>query len=249
MNGFEALIFEKRDGIGCLTLNRPHVLNAIDLKLRDELWTAVEAVRDDPEIGVVVFKGAGQRAFSSGADLNDFGTAPSYVEARRARIERDLWRLLLTTEKPLIAAVHGYVLGAGLELSLCCDLRIAAADAKLGLPEVGLGYLPSAGGSQTLPRLIGVGRALAMILSGEPVGAKEALEYGLVQWVVPPGELVAAAEALARRLLSRPPTALRLAKAAVVQGLDVPLAEGLWLEAGLRSRLSYAQAGADRAAR
>jgi enoyl-CoA hydratase/carnithine racemase len=171
MSGFETVIYEKEDGVASVTLNRPRVLNAIDLTMRDELWTLFEAVRLDPDVGVVVFRGAGGRAFSSGADIRDFGSAPSYVEARRARQERDLWRLLLAIEKPLIASLHGHVVGAGLELSLCCDLRIAGESARLGLPELALGYLPAAGGSQTLPRMVGPGRALHMILSGEPVDA------------------------------------------------------------------------------
>jgi enoyl-CoA hydratase len=237
MSGFETVIYEKEDGVASVTLNRPRVLNAIDLTMRDELWTLFEAVRLDPDVGVVVFRGAGGRAFSSGADIRDFGSAPSYVEARRARQERDLWRLLLAIEKPLIASLHGHVVGAGLELSLCCDLRIAGESARLGLPELALGYLPAAGGSQTLPRMVGPGRALHMILSGEPVDAAAALAAGLVQWVVPDAELAAATAALARRVLARPARALRLAKEAVVGGLDLPLAAGLGLEARLRARL------------
>ncbi len=237
MSGFETVIYEKEDGVASVTLNRPRVLNAIDLTMRDELWTLFEAVRLDPDVGVVVFHGAGARAFSSGADIRDFGSAASYVEARRARQERDLWRLLLATEKPLIASLHGHVVGAGLELSLCCDLRIAGESARFGLPELALGYLPAAGGSQTLPRTIGPGRALHMILSGEPVDAAEALAAGLVQWVVPDAELTAATAALAGRVLARPARALRLVKKAVVDGLDLPLAAGLGLEARLRARL------------
>ncbi len=237
MSGFETVIYEKEDGVASVTLNRPRVLNAIDLTMRDELWTLFEAARLDPDVGVVVFHGAGAHAFSSGADIRDFGSAPSYVEARHARQERDLWRLLLVTEKPLIASLHGHVVGAGLELSLCCDLRIAGESARFGLPELALGYLPAAGGSQTLPRTIGPGRALHMILSGEPIDAAEALAAGLVQWVVPDAELTAATAALAGRVLARPARALRLVKKAVVDGLDLPLAAGLGLEARLRAGL------------
>jgi enoyl-CoA hydratase len=233
-DAFENLVLEKEDGIGWLTLNRPRVLNAVNLAMRDELWTAFESLRIDPDVGVIVLKGAGERAFSAGADISEFGTAPSFIEARRARRERDVWGLMLAIEKPIIAAIHGYALGAGCEMSLCCDLRIASEDAVIGLPEVGLGYLPSAGGTQTLPRAIGPGRALHMVLSGEPVRAPEALEAGLVQWVVPGEELHDKARDLASRILTQPASVIRLTKAAVRQGLDLPLDEGLRLEARLR---------------
>ncbi|MGD0765750.1 MAG: enoyl-CoA hydratase/isomerase family protein, partial [Dehalococcoidia bacterium] len=160
MSQFETVIYEKQGGIAWLTLNRPEVLNAVDTRMRDELWTVLEAVRDDPDAVVLIIKGAGEGGFCAGADLTEFGTAPSYVEARRARRERDLWQLMLDIEKPLVAAIHGYTLGAGCEMSMCCDLRIAAEDARLGLPEVGLGYIPSAGGTQLLPRTIAPGAAL-----------------------------------------------------------------------------------------
>ncbi|MCH6555211.1 MAG: enoyl-CoA hydratase/isomerase family protein [Chloroflexi bacterium] len=233
---FDTLLYDKQDGIAWITLNRPDVLNAINMRMRDELWDVVQAVRDDPEVLVVIFKGAGERAFSAGADISEFGTAPSYVESRRARRERDLWGLILSLEKPLIAAIHGYALGAGIELPMCCDLRIASEDARLGLPEVSLGYIPSAGGTQTLPRHIPPGVAMHMILTGDPIDAQAALRYGLVQRVVPRQRLYPEAEALARTLMSRGPLALRLAKRAVLEGLDLPLAEGLALERRLAAR-------------
>ncbi len=224
------LLFEKREGVAWLTLNRPRSLNAINMRMRDELWDAATAVRDDPDVRVAVFKGAGVRAFSAGADITEFGTAPSYVESRRARRQRDLWGLILSLDKPLIAAIHGYALGAGVELALCCDLRIASDDARLGLPEVGLGYIPSAGGTQTLPRHVPPGVAMQMALTGDPIDAATALRYGLVQRVVPRERLHEEAESLARMLSERGPLALRLAKRAVLEGLELPLAEGLALE-------------------
>ena len=233
---FDTLLYDKQDGIAWITLNRPQVLNAINMRMRDELWDVMHAVRDDPEVRVVIFKGAGERAFSAGADISEFGTAPSYVESRRARRERDLWGLILSLEKPLIAAIHGYALGAGIELPMCCDLRIASEDARLGLPEVSLGYIPSAGGTQTLPRHIPPGVAMHMILTGDPIDAQAALRYGLVQRVVPRQRLYPEAEALAHTLMSRSPLALRLAKRAVLEGLDLPLAEGLALERRLAAR-------------
>ena len=231
------VIFEKRDGVAWLTLNRPTAYNAINLEARDELWVLLEVIALDDEIGVVIFKGAGDRAFSSGADLTDFGTSASYIEARRARRERDVWDRLAFFKKPLIAAVHGYALGAGCELSLSCDFRIASEDAQFGLPEVSLGYLPSAGGTQTAPRLLGLGRGLDLILTGTAVSAQRAYEWGLVHQVEPRDQLYPAAEALARRLLAQPEAALRATKAAVLQGLDLSLSQGLELEAAIRLRL------------
>jgi enoyl-CoA hydratase/carnithine racemase len=228
------LIYEKSPGgLAWITLNRPDVLNAINMQMRDELWDLMRAVRDDPEVGVVIFKGAGERAFSAGADISEFGTAPSYVEARRARRERDLWGLMLSLDKVLIAAIHGFALGAGIELPMCCDFRIASEDARLGLPEVSLGYIPSAGGTQTLPRHLPPGIAMQMVLTGDPIDAQTAYRYRLVHRVVPRDRLYAEAESLARTILSRPAEAVRLAKRAVIEGVELPLAHGLALEARL----------------
>jgi len=231
------VLYEKREGVAWVTLNRPAVLNAINMEMRDALWDVAGAIRDDPDVRVAVFKGAGERAFSAGADLSEFGTAPSFLESRRARRQRDLWGLILSLEAPLIAAIHGYALGAGVELAMCCDLRIASDDARLGLPEVGLGYIPSAGGTQTLPRHVPPGIAMQMILTGDPIDAAAALRCGLVQRVVPRERVYGEAESLARALMSRAPLALRLAKRAVVEGLELPLAQGLALERRLAQRV------------
>ncbi len=238
MDGFETIILQKDAGLAWVTLNRPDVLNAINLRMRDELWEAAHAALYDPEVGVVVFRGAGERAFSAGADISEFGTAPSYVEARRARQQRDLWALLDDFPKPLVAAIHGFALGAGIELPLFCDLRIASEDARLGLPEVNLGYIPSAGGTQTMPRTVPRGVALDMILTGEPLTAQQALRWGLVHRVVPRAELYAEAERLARLLLERPPAVLSLAKRALRRGPDLPLEEALRMDGRLARRLS-----------
>jgi len=238
----ETLLYEKApDGLAWITLNRPDVLNAINMQMRDELWDIMHAVRDDPDVRVVIFKGAGDRAFSAGADISEFGTAPSYVEARRGRRERDLWGFMLSLDKVLIAAIHGFALGAGIELPMCCDFRIAAEDARLGLPEVGLGYIPSAGGTQTLPRHMPPDIARQMILTGDPIAAQAAYRHGLVQRVVPRDRIYAEAEALARKVLSQPAAAVRLAKRAVVEGIDVPLAQGLALEFRLAAQTTAAR--------
>jgi len=234
---FETLLYEARDGIAWVTLNRPRVLNALNLRMRDELWALLDAVELDVDLGVVVFRGAGERAFSSGADISEFGSAPSLVASRRARLERDLWGRLLHFSKPTIAAVHGYTLGAGCELALLCDFRIAAEDALLGLPEAALGYVPTAGGTQTLPRTIGPGRALHMLATGEPIDAATALDYGLVHWVAPRTELYRRAEDVARRLLAQPRDALLLARRALRLGADLALEDALRYEAHLRRSL------------
>lgn len=227
----EPILYEKRDdGVAWVTLNRPAVLNAINMRMRDELWELMHAVRDDPDVRVVVFKGAGDRAFSAGADITEFGTAPSIAEARRARRERDLWGLMLSLDEVLIAAVHGYALGAGIELSMCCDIRIASDDASFGLPEVSLGYIPSAGGTQTLPRHVPPGLAMQMILTGDPIDAPLAYTSGLVQRLVPRERLYVEAGGMARAIAVRPAGATKLTKRAIVGGAELSLASGLTLE-------------------
>jgi len=233
------VLYEKRDdGVAWVTLNRPDVLNAINMRMRDELWELMQAVRDDPDVRVVVFKGAGDRAFSAGADISEFGTAPSIAEARRARRERDLWGLILSLDEVLIAAVHGYALGAGVELPMCCDIRIASDDARFGLPEVGLGYIPSAGGTQTLPRHVPPGLAMQMILTGDPIDAPTAYARGLVQRLVPRERLYAEAETMARAIAALPAEAIRLAKRAIAGGAELSLAAGLALESTMVQRSS-----------
>lgn len=171
-------------GVATITLNRADRLNAINLEMRDLLWTYLGACRDTPEVRVIVFRGEG-RAFSAGADISEFGTAPSVIEARRARHDRDLWALLLEHRCLTVARMHGYCFGAGLELPLFCDYRIAAEGTTFALPEVTLGYIPSAGATQTLPRTVPPGVAAQMILTGEPIGTADALRWGLVSRVVP----------------------------------------------------------------
>lgn len=225
------VLYDTQDGIAWLTLNRPQRLNALNLQMRDALWTLFDAIEVDESVRVVVVRGSPEsRAFCSGADLTEFGTAPSFTEARRGRLERDLWGRMSRFSKPLIAAIHGYALGAGCELSLLCDLRVASEDARLGLPETRLGYVPTAGGSQTLPRTIGPGRALDMILSAEPISAHQALDYGLLNSVVTREMLDATAEAWAGKLASQPPATLRAARRLLSEGANLSLSEAIRLE-------------------
>jgi enoyl-CoA hydratase len=230
---FETILYEKKGGIGYITLNRPQVLNVYNLQMRDDLYQVLGALRDDPEVEVAILQGAGERAFCAGADLSEFLTAPTPVIARQARWERDVWGLFLSLPQPLIAALHGYVLGSGIEIALCCDLRIASEDAVFGLPEVGLGILPAAGGTQTLPRTVGRAKALEMLLTGDFIDATEALRVGLVNRIVPRSQLLSAAEELARKISSHPAPVVRAAKEAVNRGLDLPLPQALELERDL----------------
>ncbi|MFC1892916.1 enoyl-CoA hydratase/isomerase family protein [Chloroflexota bacterium] len=241
MTDFETIIYEKGDGVAHVTLNRPQALNAYNLQMRDELYQVLGAVNDDPEIRVAIFNGAGERAFCAGADLTEFLTAPSPVIARQVRWERDIWGLFLGITKPLIAAVHGYVLGDGIEIALCCDLRLASEEAQFGMPEPGLGIIPAACGSQTLPRTIGSARALEILLTGRWLRAEEARRLKLVNRVVPRSNLLPAAEKLANRIKTYQPLAVSHAKQAVTRGLDLSLEQGLELEARLGSHLLHCQ--------
>lgn len=237
MADFEVIIYEKHDGIAFITLNRPKALNAYNIKMRDELYEVLGAIKDDPEVQVVILKGAGEKAFCAGADLTEFLTAPSPVIARQARFERDVWGLFLSITKPFIAAMHGYVLGSGLEMALCCDIRLASEDARFGLPEPGLGIIPAAGGSQTLPRVIGRAAALDMLLSGRWLTAPEALKLKLVNRVVTRTNLYTEGKKLAEKIKSHSPAAVSALKQAVTRGLDMTLTEGLELERRLGQRL------------
>ena len=237
MTAFDTLLYEKQDGVAYVTLNRPEALNAYNIQMRDDLYQILSAIKDDDEVLVAIFKGAGKKAFCAGADLSEFLSAPSPVVARQVRFERDVWRLFLNIPQPLIAALHGYVLGSGIEIALCCDIRIASEDSRFGMPEVDLGIIPAAGGTQTLPRTVGQGKALEMLLANRWISAEEAYHIGLVNRVVPIDELLKAAEEIAKKIASCNPTAVRYAKQAVVRGLDLSLAEGLDLEKRLASRL------------
>ncbi len=237
MSNFEVIIYEKQDGIAYITLNRPKALNAYNIKMRDELYEVLGAIKDDAEVEVVILKGVGEKAFCAGADLTEFLTAPPPVFARQARFARDVWGRFLSIEQPVIAAMHGYVLGSGIEMSLCCDIRLASDDARFGLPEPGLGIIPAAGGSQTLPRTVGIAPALEILLSGRWIDAREALKLKLVNRVLPRPDLLPAAEKMARKIKSFPQPAVRAVKQAVWRGMDLPLAEGLALENRLAKRL------------
>lgn len=237
MSNFETVIYEKSDGIGHVILNRPQVLNAFNIQMRDDLFQVLCVIDADPDLRAVIFSGAGDKAFCAGADLTEFGTAPSVVIARQVRWKRDLWGVFLSIEKPLIAAMHGFVIGSGVEIGLCCDIRIASDDAQFGLPEVSLGMMPAAAGTQTVPRMVGRAKGLELLLTGERIPAAEALRTGLINRLVSRADLMGTADEMAQNFASKDPVALAYAKRAINQGLDGSLDEGLDLEARLGALL------------
>ena len=230
MSAFETLIYEKKDHVAHVTLNRPKALNVYNIQMRNDLYEVLGAIKDDPDVRVAVFRGAGEKAFCAGADLSEFLTAPSPTIARQVRFGRDVWGLFSSLPQPLTAAMHGFVIGSGVEIALYCDVRIASDDVKFGLPEVKLGIIPAAGGTQTLPRVIGKAKALEMILTSDWMDAEEACRVGLINRVVPKAKLYETVEEIAQKIASFNPLAVRYAKQAVVRGLDMPLQEGLELE-------------------
>lgn len=231
-----AVLLARRGRVLTATLNRPRTLNAYDTEMRDRLCAALELAHQDPTLGAFVVRGNG-RAFSSGGDLDEFGRAPSPVRAREVRQLRDVWGLWARLPCVSIAAVHGPAAGGGFEMALLCDLVVCAEDARFGLPETGLGLIPGVGGTQTLPRVAGLGRAASVLLAGDWLSARAALRAGIAVAIVPRRRLRVAAERLAERLAAGDLAVLRAAKAAVVRGLDLPLALGLGLESRLAARL------------
>ena len=234
---YATLLHEAADGVVTITLNRPEVHNAMNEQMRQELTRCFGDVATSDEARVVVVTGAGDRAFSGGADIREFVEPQVPVRFRESRKRVDFRQAMDRCPQPIIAAIRGYALGGGLELALACDIRIAGEDAQLGLTEVNLAIIPGGGGTQRLPRLVGRGRALEMILTGARIDAREAWRIGLVERVVPAADVLAAARELARTLAEKAPVALRYAKEAVVKGLELPLADGLRLENDLATLL------------
>jgi len=234
-------LVEKADRIAWVTLNRPEKLNALNNEVLEELEQIFADLEQDAEVGVVVLTGAGEKAFVAGADiaeLRTLDTAGARVQALRGQA---VYQRIESLPKPVIAAVNGFALGGGCELALACHIRIASETARFGLPEVSLGLIPGYGGTQRLPRLVGKGVALDMILSGDMVPAADALRMGLVSRVVPAADLKAAATKLAKTILSRGPLALRSALACVNEGIEMPQDHGLQYEAALFGLLAATQ--------
>jgi enoyl-CoA hydratase len=234
---YEAIRYELTDGIATITLNRPAVHNAMNERMREELTACFGELVRSEDARVVVVTGTGERAFSAGADIREFVAPQVPVKFRDGRRRVDFRAAMDRCPQPIIAAIRGFALGGGLELALACDIRIAGEDSQLGLTEVNLAIIPGGGGTQRLPRLVGRGKALEMILTGGRIDAREALRIGLVERVVPATEVLSSAQALARTLAEKAPVALRYAKEAVVKGLGLPLEDGLRLENDLATLL------------
>jgi enoyl-CoA hydratase len=227
---YEFLSLTVADGIATLTVNRPDKLNALNDATIGELGAAIDELRARNDVGGIILTGAG-RAFIAGADISELSTQGGFDAKRRSLRGQRIFRKFETSPKPTIAAVNGFALGGGCELAMACHLRIASEAAKFGQPEVKLGIVPGYGGTQRLPRLIGKGRALQLLLTGEIIDAAEAFRLGLVNRVVPADQLIATAEGMLKQMLANGPLALALCVEAVDLGLGMTLEDGLMLEA------------------
>ncbi|MFE7224053.1 enoyl-CoA hydratase/isomerase family protein [Nocardioides sp. NPDC057577] len=228
MTTYETLLVEVSDRVAVITLNRPEVRNAINARVQTDLRAALDACRNDDTVGAVVLTGAGEKAFAAGADI---GQLQNYdLHTGLVSSMQRLYDEVETYEKPTIAAVNGYALGGGCELAMACDIRIAADTARFGLPETNLSVLPGAGGTQRLARLVGVGRAIDLILTGDMLGAQDALAAGLVTRVTDPDALLPTAHEVARSILAKGPLAVRLAKTVIRTGMDADRRTGLVVE-------------------
>src|SRR6266567_5883133 len=229
----ETVTYEKKGGIAYVTLNRPKVLNALNKTALADLRAAFEDARDDSSLHGVILTGAGDKSFIAGADINEVATDTPVQAEEKTRRGQHLMDLIENLGKPVVAAINGFALGGGCEAALACTIRLAAETAKFGLPEVKLGIIPGYGGTQRLPRLVGKGRALQLILSGAMIDAQEAHRIGLVNEVVPAGALLPRAEAILKQIFANAPVAVKFSLEAVNRGLETNLAEGLSLEASL----------------
>ncbi|MFB3908427.1 MAG: enoyl-CoA hydratase/isomerase family protein [Candidatus Eisenbacteria bacterium] len=228
---YRNVLFEENEGIARITVNRPDVRNAVDRATIEELLDAVERAEERESVRALILTGSGEKAFIAGADISELAAAGPIAARQIARRGQHLTHRITWLKKPVLAAIHGYALGGGCEIALACHIRVGSTTAKLGQPEVNLGVIPGFGGTQRLPRLIGPGRALEMLLTGEMIDAAEAHRIGLLNRVVEPDQLLPTCEAIARSIASRGPLAVGLTLQAVWRGLDATLTEGLLLEA------------------
>ena len=234
--GYQTLLVEKRNRIAFVTINRPDKLNALNAQAKTELKAAFEEIRDDSEVDAVVLTGAGEKGFVAGTDIKELTQLDEQSGKSFSEEGQAVLNLIENLGKPVIAAVNGYALGGGTELALACHIRIASENAKFGQPEVNLGIIPGYGGTQRLARLVGKGRALEMILSGDQIDAQEALRIGLVNKVVPLPDLLKTAEALAAKIISKGQMAVKLALQSVNATHELSLEAGQSLEAELFGR-------------
>ncbi|MGO8984724.1 MAG: enoyl-CoA hydratase-related protein [Terriglobales bacterium] len=230
---YENILLEKKSSIAYVTVNRPKVLNALNGATIEELRTAFHELKHDAAIRVVILTGAGEKAFVAGADIGELAQRDPVSGKEFAQRGQNVFNLIENLGKPVIACINGFALGGGCELALACTMRLASDNAKLGQPEVKLGILPGYGGTQRLPRLVGKGLAMQMVLAGEMITAQEAHRIGLVNEVTPAAELIPRAEAIAAKIIANAPLAVQYAMEAVNKGMEMTLAEGMFLEAAL----------------
>ena len=229
MSAYELLRTERDGAVAIVTIDRPEKRNALSAQVRAELIAALDELRDDDSVRVLVITGAGDKAFVAGADIGEFAQRTP-LEQRAAMTGRRVFDEIAAYPKPVLAMINGLALGGGCELALACDIRIAADTAKLGQPEINLGIIPGGGGTQRLPRVVGTGQAMRLVLSGEIIGAAEALRIGLVDVVHPAAELRERTLEFARGMAGKSPVALRMAKSAVRAAAEMPLGAGLQYE-------------------
>lgn len=230
---YQTLLYEKREGLAFITVNRPEKLNALNRIVVEELGACFEDIQRDQDVRIAILTGAGEKAFVAGADINELAVQTPMQGKETSLKGQKVLNFIENLGKPVIAAVNGFAFGGGCELAMACTLRIASENARLGQPEVKLGIIPGYAGTQRLPRLVGKGRALEMILSGEAVTAQEAYRIGLVNQVVAQKDLMAAAEVLAKKIMANGPLAVKLAMEAVNHGMEMTQEEGQFLEATL----------------
>jgi len=230
---YENILHEKRDGIAFITFNRPKVLNALNRKTVEELRDALLDARDDVSVRVLILTGAGEKSFVAGADISELAQRTAVDGKEFALFGQSVVHLLETMGKPSICAINGFALGGGCEVAMCCSIRLASKNAKIGQPVVKLGIIPGYGGTQRLARLCGKGAAHELCLSGEMITAEEAQRIGLVNHVYEPAELLPAAETLAKKIIANAPLAVKYTMEAIERGFEMPQEEGLFLEASL----------------
>jgi enoyl-CoA hydratase/carnithine racemase len=230
---FENILLEKKSSIAYVTVNRPKVLNALNMATMEELRTAFTEIKTDSAIRVAILTGSGEKAFIAGADISELARYDAVSGKEYTHRGQSVLDLIESLGKPVIACINGFALGGGCEIAMACTMRLASTNAKLGQPEVKLGIIPGYGGTQRLPRLVGKGIAMQLVLAGEMISAEEAHRIGLVNEVTAPGELIPRAEAIAQKIIANAPLAVQYAMEAVNRGLDLPLADALYLEATL----------------
>ena len=232
---FENILLEKKNAIAYVTVNRPKVLNALNMATMEELRTAFTDIKNDAAIRVAILTGAGEKAFIAGADINELARHDAVSAKAYTHRGQSVLQLIENLGKPVIACINGFALGGGCELAMACTMRLASENAKLGQPEVKLGIIPGYGGSQRLPRLVGKGIAMQHVLTGEMISAQEAYRIGLVNELTAAAELIPRAEAIAQKIIANPPLAVQYAMEAINHGMEMTLDEGLYLEAILFS--------------